>query len=249
MFDAVMSQIPTAKISRAAAKEFDDLVRSGKFMQDPEKRPAAAKLMSEIWPGLSKIKDQKTVLALANKMGGTQRGDLVKAIEAKKWRDLGFPEIGVTRVAVTDPALLSAPTNTIGHRVVRFDTEGNISPTRAFEHQTYPTESIGQYVADVPLVQTQYGMPTAMERLLGKPTSKGQIVHPYSLDDKGRSTARKMFTEQKQTQPVDDRLIESIMMGLERQKEYGFRHGGGVSHRAMMLAKEIASSPRETKTP
>jgi hypothetical protein len=45
-----------------------------------------------------------------------------------------------------------------------------------------------------------------------------------------------MFTEQKQVQPVDDRLIESIMMGLERQKKYGLKKGGSVSHRALMLA-------------
>jgi hypothetical protein len=237
MFNAVMSQLPTAKIKREVAKEFDDMVRSGSFVQKVEDRPRVAEIMASKWPGLSKLKDQKTVLKLANELSGVQRGDLIKAMEKAKWRNQGFPEIGVTRVAVTDPALLSAPTNTIGHRIVRFDTENAVSPTRRFEHQTYPTESLGRYVADVPLVQTQYGMPSAIDRLLSKPTKSGEIMHPYSIDPLGRSSARKMFTEQKQVQPIDDRTIENIMLGLERQSKYGLKRGGKID-RAMRVARK-----------
>jgi len=239
MFNAVMSQIPTAKISRAAAKEFDDMVRSGIFTNKIKDRPSTAKTMGQIWPGISKIKDQETVLKLAGEMTGTQRGDLVKAMEATAWRNKNFPEIGVTRVAVTDPALLSTPTNTVGHRIVKFDTEGLVKPNRKFMHQTYPTETRGQYFADVPVVQTQYGMPIPMQQRLLMPDKSGNISHPYSLDTMGRSNARKLFTEQKQTQPIDDRMIESILLGLKRQKEYGFRRGGSIPNHAVAVAKLV----------
>jgi hypothetical protein len=236
MFNAVMSQLPTSKISKSAAKSFDEMVRNADFVSKVEDRPRVAEIMKSQWPGLSNLKTPEEVMGLAQNLTGSQRGDLVKAMEKASWRKQGFPDIGTTRVAVTDPALLSAPSNTIGHRVVRFDTEGLIKPERKFAHPSYPAESLGTYVGDVPLVQTQYGMPTAMDKLLAARTKKGEVMHPYSIDPMGRSSARKMFTEQKQVQPVDDRLIESIMMGLERQKKYGLKKGGSVSHRALMLA-------------
>jgi hypothetical protein len=69
-------------------------------------------------------------------------------------------------------------------------------------------------------------MPDVVDGMLAKPTSGGQIVHPYSLDNMGRSTARKLFEEQKQLQPINERMIESVNLGLQNQSRYGFKDGG-----------------------
>jgi hypothetical protein len=37
-----------------------------------------------------------------------------------------------------------------------------------------------------------------------------------------------MFEEQKQTQPINQRMLDSVMTGTERQKDYGLRAGGKV---------------------
>jgi hypothetical protein len=93
----------------------------------------------------------------------------------------------------------------------------------------------GRYVGDVPLVQRHYAMPDVVERLLQKPTVSGQVVHPYSMDPLGRSTARKLFEEQKQLQPVNERMINTIGEGLERQKDYGLKKGGSVVDQALRM--------------
>ena len=72
--------------------------------------------------------------------------------------------------------------------------------------------------------------------MIRKPTKAGQVVHPYSEDTLGRATARKLFEEQKQMQPINQRMLDSVMMGLENQEKYGFKKGGTV-RRALMIAK------------
>ena len=52
------------------------------------------------------------------------------------------------------------------------------------------------------------------------------------------ATARKLFEEQKQVQPINQRMLDSVMMGLENQEKYGFKSGGTV-RKALMIAKGV----------
>jgi hypothetical protein len=51
-----------------------------------------------------------------------------------------------------------------------------------------------------------------------------------------------MFDEQKQLQPINDRMNDSINVGLQRQKEYGLKNGGKAKNieRAMSLTSLYA---------
>jgi len=235
MFDAVMAQVPNASISKKDAKEFDDAIMNGLHVKGNDPKNVAlrenAKKELEGWPGILNAKEASEY---ARNMPGGHRSAIVKFMDSKKWRDMNFPAIGITRVAITDPELKAAAGNMLGHRVVEFDPE-KIAKETKFQHSTYTSPTSGRYVGDVPLVQRHYAMPDVVERLLQKPTVSGQVVHPYSMDPLGRSTARKLFEEQKQLQPVNERMINTIGEGLERQKDYGLKKGGSVVDQALRM--------------
>lgn len=224
MFDALMAQVDKKQISKADAKEFDDMLRAGMHSPAVEERAKFADAMQG-WPG---IHNPKEASEFARNLPGTHRSAIVGMLDKKKWVDKGFPSVGMTRAAITDPDLLQTPGNMIGHRIVKFDPEAGKAEEKAFKHSTYQEATPGSYVGDVPLVQRHYAMPDVVEGLTSNPkyTSKGLIVHPYADKPSGRATARKMFEEQKQLQPINQRMLDSIMTGLERQKKYGFKEGG-----------------------
>ena len=240
MFDALMAQIDKGDISAKDAKEFDDALKSGAHAEDKDDAANFAKAM-EKWPG---INNPKEAAEFARTLPGKHRSGVVKLMDKKTWVDKGFPKVGETRVAITDPDVMNMPGNMLGHRIVQFDPSKLTADETAFSHNTYKTASAGQYVGDVPPVQRQYAMPDVMEQITSNPkyTSKGLIVHPYSDQATGRSSARKMFDEQKQLQPINDRMNDSINVGLQRQKEYGLKNGGKAKNieRALSLTSLYA---------
>jgi hypothetical protein len=226
MFDALMAQVDKGAISKADAKEFDDMLKAGMHAQDKADRPKFAAAM-EGWPG---ILNPKEASEFAKTLPGIHRKAVVEKMDLAGLAKKGFPNVGMTRAAITDPDLLRTPGNMMGHRIVQFDPDKGPAEEKAFKHLTYQEATPGKYVGDVPLVQRQYAMPDVTEQMTARTdwAKPGLIVHPYSEQPTGRSSVRKMFEEQKQTQPVNQRMLDSVMTGLERQKRYGFNTGGAV---------------------
>lgn len=241
MFDTLMAQIPNADIDPDHLKEFDEAIKRGdhlnpKIKRNPKLLASYLKKL-EKWPGLEEAKEvSEFARPWRGNLTGAHRADIVKFMDKGYWRDRGFPEVGVTRAAITNPELLGAGGNKLGYRAVKLSAEPIKGDKSIFKHSTYPVDTFGEYVMDVPLVQRHYAQPDAIERMVMNPTKSGQIVHPYSEDAMGRSTARKLFEEQKQIQPVNQRFLDSVMMGMENQEKYGFKKGGTV-RRALMIAK------------
>lgn len=225
MFEALMAQVDKARISKADAKEFDDMLKNGMHMEKDE-RPKGVAAM-EKWPG---ILNPKEASEFARGLPGTHRSAIVDMMDKSGLMKKGFPSVGITRAAITDPDVMKAPGNMLGHRIVQFDTDKNSVEEKAFKHSTYQEATPGKYIGDVPLVQRQYAMPDVTEQMTSRKdwAKPGLIVHPYSEQPSGRNTVRKMFEEQKQTQPVNQRMLDSIMTGMQRQKDYGFKAGGAV---------------------
>jgi hypothetical protein len=178
MFDALMAQIDKGEISAKDAKEFDDALKSGAHAEDKKDTSNFAETMQE-WPG---IKNPKEAAEYVKKLPGKHRSGAVKLMDKKYWIDRGFPKVGETRVAITDPDVMNMTGNMLGHRIVQFDPDKLTADETAFNHNTYKDASAGQYVGDVPPVQRQYAMPDVMEQITSNPkyTGKGLIVHPYS---------------------------------------------------------------------
>lgn len=226
MFDAVMAQIPGRGINAKDAAEFDRQIKAGEHIKGNTKEVVKARANTqrqlEKWPG---ILNAKAASDFARTLPGVRRSAIIKHMDKREWLEKDFPAVGMTRVAISDPDVHTAPGNMIGHRIVELDPD-KYTREPTFKHSTYPVPTAGRYVGDLPLVQRQYAMPDPTRALLGNPTSKGEIVHPFSPDKQGRSTVRKMFEEQKQIQPLDYNQLESTMQGLANQKAYGFKRGG-----------------------
>ena len=242
MFDALMAQIPTAKIKKEDLEAFDQALLNGEHLPaDVRKNPAKfARAMEALdqWPGVANAKAaSEYARPQAGKLNGGHRSLIVDFMDKSRWRDKGFPEVGVTRAAITDPALKGISGNLLGHRVVKLSSKVSDEP-ELFEHSTYEKPSFGKYVGDVPLAQRHYVMPDVVEKMIANPTQKGQVVHPYSEDAMGRSTARKLFEEQKQVQPINQRMLDSVMMDEENRQKYGLKKGGAVRG-ALMIAKGL----------
>ena len=243
MFDALMAQIPNAGIDKKHIKEFDEAIKRGDHIDiKVKKKPELFKDYLEKlkqWPGLENAKEVSEFARPENgNLNGGHRADIVKFMDKADWLKKGFPEVGVTRAAITNPDLMGAGGNKMGYRVVKFSSSEPAGGSKIFKHSTYPEDTFGEYVMDVPLTQRHYVQPDAIERMVMSPTKSGQIVHPYSEDAMGRSTARKLFEEQKQLQPVNQRFLDSVMTGMENQEKYGFKAGGSV-RKALMIAKGV----------
>jgi hypothetical protein len=223
MFDAVMAQIPNLKLKKKDVQDFDKSIRQGVFVS-PADREKVVELMKG-WPGIANAKEASE---FARKVPGTYRSAILKHMDKRLWVGKGFPDIGVTRVAVTDPQVRTVGNNMLGHRIVKLDPDSDVQET-ALRHASYSSPTGGDYVGDVPAVQRHYAAPDVIDQMLAKPTKSGEIVHPYSLDPLGRSTARKLFEEQKQLQPINERMIDSVNQGLQRQSSYGFAKGGATT--------------------
>lgn len=225
MFDALMAQVDKSKISKEDAKEFDGMLKSGMHMEEADRQKGMSAM--EGWPGIHNPKESSE---FARKLPGTHRSAIVDFMDRSGLMKKGFPSVGITRAAITDPDVMKMPGNMLGHRVVQFDPDKGAAEETAFKHSTYQEATPGKYIGDIPAVQRQYAMPDVMEQMTSRKdwAKPGLIVHPYSDASSGRSTARKMFEEQKQAQPVNQRMLDSVMTGLERQKDYGFKRGGAV---------------------
>jgi len=238
MFDALMAQVPTRDIDPQLANEFDREIRQASGY--PKAKRARARSILEKWPGVLNAKEASE---FARKIPGVYRSYIVQLMDKAKYRNANFPEVGVTRAAITDPDVFKAQGNMVGHRIVQFDPTAAAAEESAYRHGTYPAATAGEYVGDVPLAQRHYVFPTVTEQRLGKPTKKGQIINPYSPDAMGRSSYRKLFEEQKQVQPITQEWLDSVMTGLENQKKYGFKRGGTVARALEITSKNAAPLP------
>jgi len=236
MTDAVLSQIASDKPDKTSMKLFDEAIKNGFYVGGQREEDVADRLREKNrmkdWPGINNTEEAKEFIK--NNMPGAPRSLLMKYMDKAGWTKLGFPHIGVTRVAITKPELLNVGGNMMGHRIVELNS--NPVSNLSFEHNTYPEVTGGKYVGDVPLVQRHYGAPDVIDQFAANPRGKVRpiIMHPYSLDPGARSGAGKMFEVQKAQQPINERMINEIGKGLELQSQYGFADGGEVDNNELL---------------
>jgi len=126
MMDAVMNQYNPKVISDDAAKVFDDRM---------------AKLGVDAWPG-SKSSKEKINEALKN-MPGSSRWQVWQEMDKAAYKSGGFPDIGQTRVAITDPELLDVTPFASGLSVGR--PRADVSDDKFVPHPSYSHQIDGDY--------------------------------------------------------------------------------------------------------
>ena len=128
MADATMGLIEQSKITKKSAKEYDNFVRD---KLDPN------------WPG---ILDPKARDYLHNNMTGTLRRELWQEMDKDKWKKMGFPHLGLARVAITDPKLLTVDPFSAGLSIGRPTGGGLLDLENKMPHKSYDTQIGGEYL-------------------------------------------------------------------------------------------------------
>ena len=128
MSDATLGMIEQSKITKKSAKSYDDLIKE---KVDPN------------WVGILNPKVREYV----DNMPMTARRELWQQMDKNSFKEIGFPDLGVIRTAITEPALLTTPAFATGRSIGALDSI-KTSPSR---HKTYSTEVQGKYRGALPV--------------------------------------------------------------------------------------------------
>jgi hypothetical protein len=228
MFDALMAQVPKSGMSADTAKKIDDTLKAGVHMkgQKPPEVSLRNKAIQEMesWPGIMNAEKARD---FAKTISGAHRAAIVKHLESAPFQDAGFPSIGITRAAITDPDLLNVSGNMMGHHIVELH-EGKYDPQNlSFGHSTYPVATPGKLIGKVPFIERHVAQPDfaeqqMMDKAVVKKTGEPLIIHPYSPNATGRGSFRNATELRQGIQPINDRMLESI----EEKHGSSFAKGG-----------------------
>jgi len=108
--DAILEQLKHAKLSPEAIQAFNDAMAAPWTKDFPNR--------IENFPGVDKLSREWSAGASAD-----ERKKLAKLMDQGRFQKLGFPDIGSTRKAITEPTLLNAKTGDTGHNIVRVGPE------------------------------------------------------------------------------------------------------------------------------
>lgn len=130
--DALVQQLPNRKITKKAAKVFDDEVR-------------------KLHPDFVGVNDPRLMDQLRN--SGPMRLTFAKRMDLADMQKLGFPNVAATRLAITEPKLLDLPSHASGSSVALLDPTGRVITDPAKPHTTYRTQLGGEYIGglDTPI--------------------------------------------------------------------------------------------------
>ena len=128
MSDTTLQIIKQSKITKKAAKEYDNRIKKE---VDPN------------WVGIL----SENVDEYVDKMPGTKRRELWQRMDADQYRSQGFPDIGVIRTSISDAQLLTVPSFATG-RSIGQPTSLELRPST---HKTYDTEIKGEYKGSLPV--------------------------------------------------------------------------------------------------
>jgi|DEB0MinimDraft_6_1074348.scaffolds.fasta_scaffold24626_2 hypothetical protein len=125
--DAILEQLPSSPILRKTVKQFD----------------LDMKKLVPNWPGL----ESNNLRDFLFRPGmGDQRKAFVELIAKRKYQELGLPDIGSTRFAITNPGLLGEPTGVSGYAIGRGIPDADVLSSPSVPHTTYAHQMQGDYL-------------------------------------------------------------------------------------------------------
>ena len=189
MSDATMGMIEQSKITKKAAKTYDDQVK---------------KEIDPNWVGILNPKAREYL----DKMPGTDRRLLWQTMDKDSYKKLGFPDLGVVRTAITERELLTLPPFATGRSIGALESFLT-SPTPT--HKTYDTEVIGKYKGALPYdVPGQMVFRDFFKMMSERPRgAKGGLPNPQRAFQMTPSIQQK----------VDQQMVDEISVFNEIMKD------------------------------
>lgn len=197
------------------------------------------------WPGI--LNPEEAEAFLAKKEVGKRTSTILQMLDNKRAQVGGLPNLGAARFAMMEPRLVSADQGATGFAISRLDPN---RVTNAAVSDTYPTGMLGPSRSSEDYVGgTRYQIPL---NVMFPDWSKK--IKPTYVEKKTGLTKATTPTQIQQSvltqvplQRASQEWLDNLMAYMEANpKKWGYRRGGSVSHRALMIAQELGSSPRET---
>jgi hypothetical protein len=191
---AMAELVQQAPISKKAAKQFDDVMRS----VDPEfvgvKSP--------------KLRDW------AESTTSPNRKAFIRLMDSKPMQDLGFPEPARARYAVTDPTQREMKSGMFGLGASKIDREAPLmyntpkgnKPAANVPHSTYNTQIAGDYLGSLEPIPQGLLFRDVYDAMEGAVTKGGK---PLTEAHRTHAIKTKM-----PAQLIDDRVMEGILQYL-----------------------------------
>ena len=186
MRDAVMNQFDPSKISKKGAEIFDARMK---------------KLGINNWSGTKSGKVSEDL----ERMSGTDRWQVWQEMDKAAYRNEGFPDIGKTRVSMTDPALLDVDSFSSGLTVGR--PTGLLSNTKFDRHPSYEYQIGGDYEGSIGNIAGPIMWRDWFE-------AKRQAGRPARFDQRAF-----MMNSPELTQRVDQQLVDEVNEYIIRQEQ------------------------------
>lgn len=189
MSDAMMQQIRPSMhnyVHPEAVQRFDAYVREN---IDPD------------WSGILSPDAPREI----NQMTGSNRRLLWQEMDRRGYMDDGFPSVGNTRVAITDPRLLNADPFQSGLTMSRLNQGFDTVPTPEAAHATYGSMLPGEYIGGL------------LEQVPGEMMWRDWFAARRAAGARTSSDQRSFMMSPNNRQLVDQQLVDTISQYLEER--------------------------------
>ena len=177
--DTLLSQIPGAKIGKKGIAEFDRQMREN----TANKWEAYSDFPGLLSPELGEY--------LYGGVHGKARTKLAQLMDQKTFKDAGFPSVGETRFAITDPGLLHAQDYSSGRSIAKLDPSGRVILDPSVPHKTYKTQLgadpstgyVGGFENDIPFeVMNKEWIDEKLAKDAKKYSNPSMLAYTYRLE-------------------------------------------------------------------
>ena len=210
--DIFMEMMKNTKMTREQKKEMTDNIRDITYVNtDKETGIKTVRQPFTKAPPISKLEDFGAYL---KKISGSDRASLMKKMDSKLMRDLGAPDMGHARLALTNPGLMAEDWLSMGGRFVDLDPKRGVLPST---HPSYDSQLMRAKDAETYTFGTGIPHTIMLRKLMEKRRAEGDYgrFKPQSPDYKT------IEMKPQNIEVVDQQLIDEASKYLEIKRKIG----------------------------
>ena len=210
--DIFMEMMKNTKMTREQKKEMTDNIRDITYINtDKETGIKTVRQPFTKAPPISKLEDFGAYL---KKISGSDRASLIKKMDSKLMRDLGAPDMGHARLALTNPGLMAEDWLSMGGRFVDLDPKRGVLPST---HPSYDSQLMRAKDAETYTFGTGIPHTIMLRKLMEKRRAEGDYgrFKPQSPDYKT------IEMKPQNIEVVDQQLIDEASKYLEIKRKIG----------------------------
>jgi hypothetical protein len=204
-YQAMLRQMPHAPVTKASIADVDEKM-SKKFSG---------------WPGIMNTEKAEKFM---QSLDLTARKQLAKTLDLALPQKAGFPDVGQTRFAITEPRLFGNAKLRAGYSVAELDPRGGVLVNPRYPHSNYTgsmaAPKSGGYLG---------GLPSSVH---AKDiwSDWWNNLNPAAHDPSQWAKAQWGMMTQFPAQKIDAQMVDRVMKKQEEHKRiFGWRKGGNVS--------------------